>query len=192
MAQLIPTTTQYDGLTLNTDPRPCSVILSTKSQLARGNIYLLHKWLTTDFLSILMSWYSRSDGFQPVSHDPFGGQTTCSQGLQITYPTYQVFTLRFTIAARLQLRSSNKIIVWLGFVLRFYLSWSFYRCDKTPWPKSKLGRKGFIQLTFLHCCSSPRKVRTKQNANRTGTGSRSWCRGHGGVLLAGLFHMAFL
>jgi hypothetical protein len=25
------------------------------------------------------------------------------------------------------------------------------------WPRSKLGRKGFIQLTLPYCCSSPRK-----------------------------------
>jgi hypothetical protein len=28
---------------------------------------------------------------------------------------------------------------------------------QTSRPRSKLGRKGFIQLTLPHCCSSPRK-----------------------------------
>jgi hypothetical protein len=28
---------------------------------------------------------------------------------------------------------------------------------QTPWPRSKLGRKGFIRLTLPYCCSSPRK-----------------------------------
>jgi hypothetical protein len=28
---------------------------------------------------------------------------------------------------------------------------------QTWWPRSKLGRKGFIRLTLPHCCSSPRK-----------------------------------
>jgi hypothetical protein len=28
---------------------------------------------------------------------------------------------------------------------------------QTSWPRSKLGRKGFIRLTLPHCCSSPRK-----------------------------------
>jgi hypothetical protein len=28
---------------------------------------------------------------------------------------------------------------------------------QTSWPRSKLGRKGFIQLTLPYCCSSPRK-----------------------------------
>ena len=27
---------------------------------------------------------------------------------------------------------------------------------QTSWPRSKLGRKGFIQLTFPYCCSSPK------------------------------------
>jgi hypothetical protein len=29
-----------------------------------------------------------------------------------------------------------------------------------------LGRKGFIQLTFLHCCSSPKEVRTGTQAGQ--------------------------
>ena len=28
---------------------------------------------------------------------------------------------------------------------------------QTSWPRSKLGRKGFFQLTLPYCCSSPRK-----------------------------------
>jgi hypothetical protein len=28
---------------------------------------------------------------------------------------------------------------------------------QTLWPRSKLGRKGFIRLTLQYCCSSPRK-----------------------------------
>ena len=31
---------------------------------------------------------------------------------------------------------------------------------QTLWPRSKLGRKGFIQLTLPHCCSLPKEVRT--------------------------------
>jgi hypothetical protein len=30
----------------------------------------------------------------------------------------------------------------------------------TSWPRSRLGKKGFIQLTFPHFCSSPKEVRT--------------------------------
>jgi hypothetical protein len=29
---------------------------------------------------------------------------------------------------------------------------------QTSWPRHKLGRKGFIQLTLPHCCSSPKEV----------------------------------
>jgi hypothetical protein len=35
---------------------------------------------------------------------------------------------------------------------------------QTSWPRSKLGRKGFIQLTLLHRCSSPKEVRTGTQA----------------------------
>jgi hypothetical protein len=28
------------------------------------------------------------------------------------------------------------------------------------WPRNKLGRKGFIQLTLPHCCSLPKEVKT--------------------------------
>jgi len=97
---------------------------------------------------------------------------------------------------------------------------------QTSWPRSKLGRKGFIQLTLPHCCLSPKKVRTRgwgfssmverlprkrkalgsvpssekknqkkkkkesQDWNSSRSGSRSWCRGHGGMLLTGLLPLA--
>jgi len=32
--------------------------------------------------------------------------------------------------------------------------------------KGKLGRKGFIQLTLPHCCSSPKEVRTGTHTGR--------------------------
>ena len=32
--------------------------------------------------------------------------------------------------------------------------------------RSKLGRKGFIQLTLPHCCSSPKEVRTGTQAGQ--------------------------
>ena len=31
---------------------------------------------------------------------------------------------------------------------------------QTSWPRRKLGRKGFIQLTLPHCCLLPKEVRT--------------------------------
>jgi hypothetical protein len=32
--------------------------------------------------------------------------------------------------------------------------------EQTSWTRSKLGKKGFIQLTLPHCCSSPKEVMT--------------------------------
>jgi hypothetical protein len=37
---------------------------------------------------------------------------------------------------------------------------------QTRWPRSKLGRKRFIQLTLPHCCSSPKEVRTRTQAGQ--------------------------
>ena len=37
---------------------------------------------------------------------------------------------------------------------------------QTSWPRSKLGRKGFIQLTLPRCCSSPEEVRTGTQAGQ--------------------------
>jgi hypothetical protein len=34
------------------------------------------------------------------------------------------------------------------------------------WPRSNLGRKGFIQLTLPHCCSSLKEVRTGTQAGQ--------------------------
>jgi hypothetical protein len=36
---------------------------------------------------------------------------------------------------------------------------------QTSWPRRKLGRKGFIQLRLTHCCSSPKEVRTRTQAD---------------------------
>jgi hypothetical protein len=37
---------------------------------------------------------------------------------------------------------------------------------QTTWPRSKLGRKGFIRLTLPCCCSSPKEVRTGTQAGQ--------------------------
>jgi hypothetical protein len=37
---------------------------------------------------------------------------------------------------------------------------------QTSWPRSKLGRKGFIRLTLPCCCSSPKEVRTGTQAGQ--------------------------
>jgi len=61
---------------------------------------------------------------------------------------------------------------------------------KTSWPRGRLERKGFIQLTLPHCCSSPKEVRTGTHTRQELRGW-SWCRGHGGVLLTGLIPLAW-
>jgi hypothetical protein len=42
----------------------------------------------------------------------------------------------------------------------------FLFLHKNIMTKSKLGRKGFIQLTFPHCCSSPKEVRIGTHIDR--------------------------
>jgi hypothetical protein len=37
---------------------------------------------------------------------------------------------------------------------------------ETSQPRNKLGRKGFIQLTFPNCCSSPKEVTTGTQASQ--------------------------
>jgi hypothetical protein len=58
---------------------------------------------------------------------------------------------------------------------------------QTSWPRSKFGRKGLIQLTLPHCCSSPKEVRAGTQA---GQGAGADGRGHGGMLLTGLLPLA--
>jgi hypothetical protein len=60
---------------------------------------------------------------------------------------------------------------------------------QTSWPRSKLGMKEFIHLTFTHCCSSSNEVRTGIHTGQE-PGGRNWCRGHGGMLLTGLLPLA--
>jgi hypothetical protein len=45
------------------------------------------------------------------------------------------------------------------------LSQGFYSCTNIM-TKKQLGRKGFIQLTFLHCCSLLKEVRTGTQAGQ--------------------------
>jgi hypothetical protein len=59
--------------------------------------------------------------------------------------------------------SQRPLFSWfqLGFVLvRVFIP------AQTSWPRSKLGRKGFIRLTLPHCCSSPKEVRTGTQAGQ--------------------------
>jgi hypothetical protein len=54
------------------------------------------------------------------------------------------------------------------------------------WPRSKLGRKGFILVTPPHCCSSPKEVRTGTQA---GQGAGADAEIMKGYLLTGLFFL---
>jgi hypothetical protein len=54
-------------------------------------------------------------------------------------------------------------------------------------PRSKLGRKGFIRLTLPTLLFI---TKGSQDWNSSRAGSRSWCRGHGGMLLSGLLPLA--
>ena len=44
-----------------------------------------------------------------------------------------------------------------------YFSQGFYYREETPWPKSKLGRKGFIRLTFPHWRKSRQALKEEWN-----------------------------
>lgn len=62
--------------------------------------------------------------------------------------------------------------------------------------KKHVRREGSNQLTYLHCCSSLEEVRTGTQAGLEAGGrsrckGRSWCRGHGRMLLIGLLHVAY-
>ena len=60
---------------------------------------------------------------------------------------------------------------------------------QTSRQRSKLERKGFIQLTFSTLLFTTKR---SQDWNSSRSGSRSWCRGHGGMLLTGLLPLACL
>jgi hypothetical protein len=55
--------------------------------------------------------------------------------------------------------------------------------------KSKFRMKGFICLTFPYCCSLVKELGAGTQAGQ-GPGGRSWCGGHGRVLLTVLLLMA--
>jgi hypothetical protein len=66
------------------------------------------------------------------------------------------------------------------------LSQGFYSCTNIM-TKKHLGRKGFYSayssaLLFI--------TKGSQDWNSSRSGSRSWCRGHGGMFLTGLLHLA--
>ena len=60
-----------------------------------------------------MLWFDSNSGSQPVGHDPFGGQTTLSQGSPKTNGKHR-YPLQFVTIAKLQFELAIKIISWLG------------------------------------------------------------------------------
>ena len=58
---------------------------------------------------------------------------------------------------------------------------------QTSWPRSKLGRKGFILLTLPHSCSSPKEVRTGTQA---GQDAGADAKAVEGMFLTGLLPLA--
>jgi hypothetical protein len=58
---------------------------------------------------------------------------------------------------------------------------------QTSWPRSRLGRKGFIQLTLSTLLFI---TKGSQDWKSSKSGSRSWCRGHGGMFFTGLLPLA--
>jgi hypothetical protein len=72
---------------------------------------LLSQWTE---LCLEADFFTLAHGSQPVGLDPFRRQKALSQGPQVRYPAYQIFILQFITVAKLQLGSSNEIILWLG------------------------------------------------------------------------------
>jgi hypothetical protein len=62
-----------------------------------------------------------------------------------------------------------------------YISYSYFCCDETLL-KKQLVEEIVFQLTLQHHSSPSKEVRTVPQA-RQETGGRSYCRGHGGMLL---------
>jgi hypothetical protein len=77
------------------------------------------------------------------------------------YCSYHTFIVTIATAAKVWFQSIQ-IATTLNFYLQnkqlyvVCLSQGFYSCTNIM-TKKQLGRKGFIQLTLPHCCSSPRK-----------------------------------
>jgi len=56
---------------------------------------------------------------------------------------------------------------------------------QTTWPRSRLGRKGFIQLTSMLLFIT----KGSQDWKSSRSGNRSWYRGHGGMFLTSLLSL---
>jgi hypothetical protein len=61
---------------------------------------------------------------------------------------------------------SKSLFVFPNLGVGSCLNQGFYSWTKHHDQEAKLGRKGFIQLTPPHCCSSPKEVRTGTQASQ--------------------------
>ena len=77
--------------------------------------------------------------------------------------------------------------IWQHCIHNQCCSYSFYCYDETSWPNGKLWR--FVRLTFQHCCSPLKDIRTGTQTGQDPR-SRSWYRGHGGILPTDLLPIA--
>jgi hypothetical protein len=99
-------------------------------------------------------------------------------GKKIIYLAY-IFHRAGTWRPDLMQRPWRSAAYWLAVLVRVSIP------AQTSWPPSKVGRKGFIQLTLPHCCSLPKEVRPGTHTGQE-LGGRCGCRSHGGMLLTGL------
>ena len=85
-------------------------------------------------------------------------------------------------------RSDNKWTQWLQKQVRTHVLVRVSISAQTSWPRSKLGRKGFIQLTLS---TLPLITKGSQDWNSSRSGSRNLYRGHGGMFFTGLLRLAY-
>jgi hypothetical protein len=98
--------------------------------------------------------WTKVSGSQPVSQDPFEGQTTLSQGSPIRYPVWQIFTLWFiTVAA--------KIMLWLGSPQHEKLYWRFLALGR-------LRTTGLRSVPWQKTLTNGRKTKREKHQNRKG------------------------
>ena len=75
-------------------------------------------------------------------------------------------------AHKVQKRQINELYIY---------TMCIYIPAQTSWPRRKLERKGFIQITL-----SILLTKGSQDWNSCRSGSKSWCRGHGGMFFTSL------
>lgn len=71
----------------------------------------------------------------------------------------------------------------------WFLSYCFWCCDKTQWPKAAWGRKGLFHLTTLRLHSVTE--RSQDRSSRQEPSGRNWSRSPGEMTNTGWFPMAY-